>query len=74
MSKDTIQQVHDQLVAAQDSLLAAHSTIENADEHTKDLFGYTEQVNMTTFQIQVLGIVKNLQDMLKTVDELLASP
>ena len=72
MSKDTIQQVHGQLVAAQDALLAAHSTIENADEQTKDLFGYTEQINMTTFQIQVLGIVKNLQDMLKTVDELLA--
>ena len=67
-----IKDVREQLVTAQDSLLEAHSTIEGADAATKDGFGYTEQVNMTTFQIQILGTVKTLQDMIKTVDEMLA--
>ena len=71
VSKDLIRKVRDELVSAQDALLDAHTTIESADEATKSLFGYTAQVNMTTFQIQILGTVKTLQDMIKTVDELL---
>ena len=72
LDKNTIKDVREQLVTAQDALLQAHSTIESADANTKDAFGYTKQVNMTTFQIQILGTVKTLQDMIKTIDGLLA--
>ncbi len=71
LDKDTIKDVREQLVTAQDALLQTHNTIEGADASTKNVFGYTEQVNMTTFQIQILGTVKTLQDMIKTVDGLL---
>lgn len=72
LDKDIIKDVREQLVTSQDALLQAHNTIEGSDASTKDVFGYTEQVNMTTFQIQILGTVKTLQDMIKTIDGLLA--
>lgn len=71
LNRLVIEAVRAQIVVAQDALLGAHIRVENADSDTKHLFGYTELVNMTTFQIQILGIVKTLQDMIKTVDETL---
>ena len=60
--------VRSQLVKAQDSLLQAHNAIEGTDAATKHAFGYTEQIHMTTYQIQLLGTVKTLQDMIHAVD------